>query len=84
MFTLWIHIRAFCTVVLVSCSHPVNWAQCVRVDQWLIPDLVEGYEIWTKQKHPYQSEKDYLKSIRSSNSKNESDGIKTNFKSNDI
>jgi len=44
----------------VSCAHPVNWEHCVRVDQWLIPDLVEGYEIWTKQKHPYQAEKDYL------------------------
>ena len=60
MFTLWIHFKAFFAVVVVSCAHPVNWEQCVRVDQWLIPDLVEGYEIWTKEKHPYQAEKDYL------------------------
>jgi len=42
---------------------PINWAQCVRVNQWLIPDLVEGYQIWSKQKHPYQNEKDYLNGL---------------------
>jgi len=29
----------------------------------LIPDLVEGYEIWSGKKHPYSQEKEYLKSI---------------------
>jgi hypothetical protein len=33
------------------------------VDQWLIPDLVEGYEIWSGKTHPYQMEKNYLQSI---------------------
>jgi hypothetical protein len=35
------------------------------VDQWLIPDLVEGYEIWSGKKHPYQNEKDYLNNLPS-------------------
>ena len=60
MLTLWIHTVAFFQVVVMNCIQPVNWQYCYRVDQWLIPDLVEGYEIWTKQKHPYQAEKDYL------------------------
>jgi hypothetical protein len=65
MFTFWIHLRAFFTVVVVSCSHPANWDQCVRVDQWLLPELQEGYRIWSGQTHPYQNEKDYLNDLPS-------------------
>ena len=50
MYSLWIHVVAFFQVVVMNCIQPVNWKYCYRVDQWLIPDLVEGYEIWTKQK----------------------------------
>jgi len=60
MLSLWIHLRAFFAVVVVGCSQPVNWAQCVRVDQWLLPEVKEGYRLWTGQTHPYQNEKDYL------------------------
>jgi hypothetical protein len=63
MYSLWIHLRAFFSVVVVSCAHPINWEQCVRVDQWLVPDIIEGYEIWTNKKQPYQSEKEYLKNL---------------------
>ncbi len=63
MFSLWIHIRAFCAVVVVSCAHPVNWKQCVRVDQWLLPELKEGYNLWTGKAKPYQNEKDFLDGI---------------------
>jgi hypothetical protein len=63
MFSLWIHLRAFFSVVVVSCAHPTNWNQCIRVDQWLLPDLISGYEIWSGKTKPYQDEKDYLKSI---------------------
>jgi len=47
----------------MNCIQPANWKYCYRVDQWLIPDLVEGYEIWTQKKTPYQNEKDYLNSL---------------------
>lgn len=60
MQTLWIHLIAFSQIAVMNCIQPVNWKYCYRVDQWLIPDLVEGYEIWTEQKLPYQTEKDYL------------------------
>ena len=64
MYSFWIHLVAFFQVVVMNCIQPVNWKYCYRVDQWLIPDLIEGYEIWTKQKHPYQNEKDYLNSVQ--------------------
>lgn len=63
MLSFWIHLVAFFQVVVMNCIQPVNWNQCVRVDQWLIPDLVEGYEIWSGQKKIYQNERDYLNSI---------------------
>ena len=55
-------------VVVVNCAQPTNWEHCYRVDQWLLPDLVHGYEIWSGKKHPYQSEKDYLKSVQGTTS----------------
>ena len=60
MLSLWIHLRAFFAVVVVGCSQPVNWAQCVRVDQWLLPEVKEGYKLWTGQTTPYKNEKDYI------------------------
>jgi hypothetical protein len=63
MYSLWIHLRAFFSVVVVSCSHPVNWKHCYRVDQWLFPEIKQGYELWTGQTTPYQKEKDFLNSV---------------------
>lgn len=63
MLSLWIHIRAFFAVVVVGCSQPVNWAQCVRVDQWLLPEVVQGYKLWTGQEKIYEKEKEYLNSL---------------------
>ena len=63
MLSFWIHLTAFFQVVVMSCIQPVNWKYCYRVDQWLVPDLVEGYEIWSGKTHPYQTEKDYLQSV---------------------
>ena len=63
MLSLWIHVRAFFTVVVVSCSHPTNWAQCVRVDQWLLPDIVQGYKLWTGEETPYQEEQKYINNL---------------------
>ena len=63
MYSFWIHLVAFFQVVVMNCIQPANWKYCYRVDQWLIPDLVEGYEIWSGQKKVYQNEKDYLNSL---------------------
>jgi len=63
MLSLWIHLVAFFQVVVLNCVQPVNWQYCYRVDQWLIPDIVEGYQIWSGEKKIYQNEKDYLNSL---------------------
>ena len=60
MFTIWIHVKAFFAVAVVSCAHPANWQQCIRVDQWLIPDLVHAWRIKTGEHVPYRDEKNYL------------------------
>ena len=60
MLSLWIHLVAFFQVVVVNCIHPANWQYCYRVDQWLLPEVKEGYRLWTGQTTPYKNEKDYL------------------------
>ena len=62
MQTLLIHLIAFWNVVVMNCIQPVNWKYCYRVDEWLIPDLVQGYKIWTGEEQIYQNEKEYLES----------------------
>jgi len=45
--------------VVVQCAKPVNWDQCSRVNDWLVPwvrDVVEMYE-----KGAYYNEKSLLK-----------------------
>lgn len=44
----------------MNCIQPVNWKYCYRVDEWLIPEVVEGYKLWRGEKHIYQNEKEYL------------------------
>ncbi|ADO99605.1 hypothetical protein Syn33_178 [Prochlorococcus phage Syn33] len=63
MLSLWIHIRAFFAVVVVGCMQPTNWAQCVRVDQWLLPEVVQGYKLWKGQEKIYEKEEQYLNSL---------------------
>jgi len=60
MLTFWIHLVAFWQVAVMNCIQPVNWQYCYRVDQWLLPELHEGYKIWSGKTHPYQKEKNYL------------------------
>jgi hypothetical protein len=63
MTTLINHLTVFWSVVVLNCIQPANWQYCYRVDQWLIPDLVQGYEIWSGKVVPYQNEKDYLEGL---------------------
>ena len=71
MYTIWIHTVAFFQVVVMNCIQPTNWQYCYRMDQWLIPDLIEGIMIYTGEKTPYQSEKEYLKSVQGTASSGE-------------
>ena len=65
MQSLLVYIGAFLQVVVVNCAvSPENWDSCRRVGDWLVPDVIEGYKIWTERKIPYQEEKNYLKSVQ--------------------
>jgi len=63
MLSFWIHLVAFWNVVVMNCIQPVNWAQCYRVDQWLIPDIQHAWKIKTGEYIPYQDEKIYIEKI---------------------
>ena len=44
MKSLIIHLVAFWNVAVVNCVQPPNWEYCYRVDQWLVPEMIEGYK----------------------------------------
>ncbi len=44
----------------MNCVQPVNWQYCYRVDQWLVPEVHEGWKLYTGETIPYQNEKEYL------------------------
>ena len=46
MLTIMNHLSAFWTVVVMNCIQPANWQYCYRIDEWLIPDLRQGIEIY--------------------------------------
>ncbi|MAR98075.1 MAG: hypothetical protein CMP80_02910 [Formosa sp.] len=60
MYTIFNYLISFWTVVVMNCIQPVNWKYCYRVDQWLVPDIQEGWKHYTGEIVPYQTEKDYL------------------------
>jgi hypothetical protein len=53
----------------MNCIQPVNWQYCYRVDQWLIPDIAEGWKLYTGESIPYQNEKEYLNEFNSETSR---------------
>ena len=63
MTTLLNYGVAFFQVVVINCAQPVNWEYCYRVDQWLIPTLKEGFELYTGKVVPYEEEKKTLQGI---------------------
>ena len=65
MLTITNHLTAFWTVVVMNCIQPANWQYCYRIDQWLIPDLHQGMQIYfdKSNKHLYSEERKYLDSI---------------------
>jgi hypothetical protein len=64
MTTILNYAAAFWSVVVINCIQPVNWQYCYRVDQWLVPELHEGWKLYIGEIVPYQTEKEYLKSIK--------------------
>ena len=63
MHTVVNYLSAFWTVVVMNCIQPVNWKYCYRVDQWLVPGVMEGVEILNDPSIIYKTEKEYLKRL---------------------
>ena len=63
MYTFVSYLSAFWTVVVMNCIQPVNWKHCYRVDQWLVPGVVEGIEILNDPSIIYKTEREYLKRL---------------------
>ena len=63
MYTFVSYLSAFWTVVVMNCVQPVNWKNCYRVDQWLVPGVMEGVEILNDSSIIYKTEKEYLKRL---------------------
>ena len=63
MHTVVSYLSAFWTVVVMNCIQPVNWKHCYRVDQWLVPGVMEGVEILNDPSIIYKTEREYLKRL---------------------
>jgi len=63
MYTILNYATAFWTVVVMNCIQPVNWEACLPVHEWLLPELHEGWKLYTKEVVPYQNERDFLEGL---------------------
>ena len=63
MYSIINYLTTFWTVVVLNCIQPVNWKYCYRVDQWLIPGIKEGVELYTNPSSIYKEEREKLKDI---------------------
>ena len=69
MLTIWIHLVAFWNVAVMNCVQPVNWKYCYKVNEWLVPELMQGVKIYLDKDGSglYKNEKIYLERVRNSN-----------------
>ena len=65
MLTIFNHVTAFWSVVVMNCIQPANWQYCYRVDEWLLPELSQGVQIYFDKKMDflYKNERDYLDKV---------------------
>jgi hypothetical protein len=63
MLTIVNHLSAFWAVVVMNCVHPANWEYCLPVQDWLIPGIMEGVEIYLNPSSIYESEREVLRDI---------------------
>ena len=59
---LLLYLQAAWGTLVVPCvTNPTNWEQCfTKHDEWLIPELIRGYELWRGIETPYSREADIL------------------------
>ena len=62
LIPILLYLQATWSTLVVPCvTNPENWNQCfTKFDEWLIPELVRGYEIWSGQELPYSDEADMM------------------------
>ena len=62
MPSVYNYLVAFFQVVVMNCIQPVNWQACLPVHEWLIPDLIQGAQIYFDKdlNFLYKSEREYL------------------------
>ena len=58
LYSVWAFLTAFWTTVMVQCAKPVNWDQCSRVNDWLVPWVRDVVEM--RREGAYASEKKQL------------------------
>lgn len=63
MITLLNYLAGMWTVVVACVTVPENWEQCRKVDEWLLPEIQRGYDIWSGREVIYQEEHDYLNGL---------------------
>jgi hypothetical protein len=57
MLTSLYHVSKFIEIIVISCIfNPVNWSQCVRINEWFPPYVQDLKEFQTNP--PYSKEKD--------------------------
>ena len=60
MLTLINYLAGMWTVVMACVTVPENWQHCRKVDEWLLPEIQRGYDIWSGRETIYQEERDYI------------------------
>lgn len=62
MYTFFNYIASFWTVVVMNCIQPVNWQYCYKINEWLIPEINQGIQIYIDKNMDflYKSERETL------------------------
>jgi len=63
MNTILNYVTAFWSVAVINCVQPVNWEYCYRIDQWLIPEVAYGIQVYQNPSIIYKTEREYLRSM---------------------
>lgn len=53
----------FFSVVVMNCTTPENFSYCIRVDQWLLPDIEHYMPYIMGERQAYDTEKEILDTI---------------------
>ena len=59
LLPILLYLQAAWSTLVVPCvTNPDNWKQCFSDhDQWLYPELIRGWELYTGRETPYAEER---------------------------